>query len=161
LVCPVFILLAACSHQSAAGPPRIAVLRFENLTPDASLDWMGRAASEIISHELAGGKSTVLSGAALHANPLAQQRTLSAPGESAERTAAIAEGATRIVIGQISRAGNRLLLDVTERDPVAGKTVDNFTLASPDASDLYSLADAAARHCSPRITRRDRLRQAD
>src|ERR1019366_2771003 len=126
----------------AAGPVRIAVLRFENLTPDASLDWMGRAASEIISHELAGGKSAVLSSSALHGSPLAQDRTLSAPGESAERTAAIAEGATLIVIGQISRAGNHLVLDVTERDAVAGRTADNFTLASPDSSDLYSLADA-------------------
>ena len=146
------LIVAACSRHPAAGPVRIAVLRFENLTPDASLDWMGRAASEIISHELAGGKSAVLSSSALHGSPLAQDRTLSAPGESAERTAAIAEGATLIVIGQISRAGNHLVLDVTERDAVAGRTADNFTLASPDSSDLYSLADAVARRISPQIT---------
>ncbi len=148
----LFLLLAGCSRPQSAGPARIAVLRFENLTSDASLDWMGRAASEIVSHELAGGKIAVLSGAALHASPLAQQRAPGVPGESAERTAAIAGGATRIVIGQISRVGNRLMVDVTERDPANNKTVENFTLASPDANGLYSLADAVARHFSPQVT---------
>ena len=98
-LCSVFILLAACSHHQATGPVRIAVLRFENLTPDVSLDWMGRAASEIVTHELAGGKSAVISGAVLHNNPLARQRVLSAPGESTEKEAAIAEGATQVRIG--------------------------------------------------------------
>jgi len=113
---------------------------------------MGRAASEVIARELAGGKTTVISGAALHNNPLAQQRALSAPGESTERDAAIAEGATRVVIGEISRVGNRLLIDVSERDPASGATLDNFSLSSPDRNDLYSLADAAAHHISPQVT---------
>ena len=110
---------------------------------------MGRAASEVISREIAGGKSTVISASALHANPLAQQRALPAPGESSEYTAAIAEGATRIVVGQVSRVGSRLVLDVTERDPAAGTTVDYFSLTAPDSNDLYSLADAAARRINP------------
>ncbi len=142
-----FLLLTACSRQHPSVPARIAVLRFENLSSDVSLDWMGRAASEIVLHEIGGLSST-----ALHANPLAQDRALGLPGESAERTAAIAEGATRLVIGQISRAGNRLLLDVTERDPATGKTVDSFVLAARDANDVYSLADGVARHLSPKIT---------
>lgn len=144
-----FVILAGCSRHSASGPARIAVLRFENLTPDVSLDWMGRAASEIISLELSGGKSAVISPTAIHANPLAQQRPASTPGESAERSAAIAEGATRIVMGQISRVGNRLMVDVTERDPATGTTLDNFTLTPRDANDLYSLADGVAHRISP------------
>jgi tetratricopeptide (TPR) repeat protein len=145
------LALAACSHQPSAGPGRIAVLRFENLTSDVSLDWMGRAASEIIAREMSGGKDAVISASALHANPLAQQRALSAPGESAERDAGIAEGATRLVSGRISRVAGRLLLDVTQRDPATGTTVENFSLASPNAQDLYSLADAVARHLSPQV----------
>jgi tetratricopeptide (TPR) repeat protein len=129
----------------------MAVLRFENLTSDVSLDWMGRAASEIISRELAGGKTGAISPSALHANPLAQQRPLDAPGESAERSAAIAEGATRLLIGQISRAGNRLELDVTERDPATNKTVNHFVVGTPNINDLFSLADAAARQFSSQV----------
>jgi tetratricopeptide (TPR) repeat protein len=146
------LFLIGCTHQSAATPQRIAVLRFENLSSDPSLDWMGRAASEIISHEIGAGPTSVLTAAALHANPLAQLRPVSAPGESAERTAAIAEGATRIVIGQISRVGNRLLLDIAVNDPVTGKTVDSFTLASPNAGDVYGLSDAAARRLANPVT---------
>ncbi len=152
-VCLVLlVILCACSRQPAGSPARTAVLRFENLTPDVSLDWMGRAASEIISHELSGGKMAVISTSALHANSFAQQRPPGAPGESAERSAAIAEGATRILIGQISRVGNRLEMDVTERDTASNKTIDNFTIATPNAGELYSLADAAARHFSSHAT---------
>ncbi len=145
------LLLVSCSRQPAATASRIAVLRFENVAPDPSTDWMGRAASEIITREISTGQTTVISTLALHANPLAQFRPVSAPGESAEFSAAVADGATRIVLGQISRAGNRLMLDVTERDPASGKTLETFTLASPDSGNLYALADAAARRLSPQV----------
>jgi len=141
-----------CTRTAVTTPVRIAVLRFENLTPDKSLDWMGRAASEIIAREIGTGHSTVLSAPALHANALAQFRPLSAPGESGEREAAIAEGATRIVMGQISFGRNGLVLDVTERDPAASKTIRAFSLTSPDRTNLYAAADAAARRLAPQIT---------
>jgi tetratricopeptide (TPR) repeat protein len=112
---------------------------------------MGRAASEIIAHEISGGQ-TVISPGALHANPNAMFRPVGAPGESAERGAALAEGATRIVSGQISEVRNQLVLDVTERDPIAQKTIRSFTVSVPNAGDLYTVADAAARQLSSRIT---------
>ncbi len=146
------LTIVSCSRQETAGPPRIAVLRFENLSSDVSLDWMGRAASEIIASEIGGGKSAALSGQALRANPLAQSRPVSAPGESSERSAALAEGATRLVLGQLSRTGNRLILDVTERDAMTQKTVQAFTLATPNPNGLYTLADGAAHRLSPQVT---------
>jgi tetratricopeptide (TPR) repeat protein len=143
----------ACSRQTVpqAGKLRTAVLRFENLSGNPSLDWMGRAASEIIADEL-GGSDTVISSATLHANPIAQLRPISAPGESTEFNAAIAAGATRIVLGDLSISRNRLLLDVTVRDPKSGKTVDSFTLANNDPSNLFGIADAAAHRLSPQAT---------
>ena len=115
---------------------------------------MGRAASEIIAHEVGGGTTTVIPAGSLHANPLAQLRPVSAPGESAERDAALAEGATRIVMGRISFSRGRLTLDITERDAAAEKTIQSFTLASTSAGDgeFYALADAAARRLSPQVT---------
>ncbi len=138
------LILLGCGRQAAPTTQHFAVLRFENLTPDVSLNWMGRAASEIIAREIGG--------TGLHANPLAQFRPVSAPGESTEYSAAIAGGATRLVLGQISRVHNRLILDVTVRDPATGKTTSIFTLTAPNEGDLYGLADAAAHHLSTQIT---------
>src|SRR5262249_1879231 len=46
------IFLASCSHKP---PPveRLAILKLDNLTGDASLDWMTAAASAILANELA------------------------------------------------------------------------------------------------------------
>ena len=145
----LILLLSACSHPTSATPPRIAVLRFENLTSDVSLDWMGRAASEIVARELTAGKVNTIAPSSLHGNPLAQQRPLPAPGESAERSAAIAEGATRLVIGQISRVGNQLQLNITERDPLTNRNVEHFVASAPP-NNLYAAADAVARRLSPK-----------
>lgn len=145
------LLLAGCNTQSPSTSQRVAVLRFENLSADTSLDWIGRAATEIIAAELAAGTTAVLPAAALHASPFAQGRPISAPGESEERTAAIAEGATRLVIGNYSRVGGRLVLEITERDPISQKNLQSFTLTSTDASAIYPLADAAARRLTPAI----------
>src|ERR1043165_8576320 len=98
---PLVLILAACSQKTTPVPTRIAVLRFENLTSDVSLDWMGRAASEIIAREIGSGKSTVIPAAALHAHTLAQFHPVSAPGASSERDAAVAEGATRLITGNV------------------------------------------------------------
>ncbi|HEY3835596.1 MAG TPA: tetratricopeptide repeat protein [Bryobacteraceae bacterium] len=150
LVCFLSLILAGCSRQSASTTARIAVLRFENLTPDVSLDWMGRAASEIIAQEIGAGDSVITPGA-LHANPTALYRPLLAPGESAERSAALAEGATRIVSGQISQVRGHLVVDVTERDPATQKTIRTFTVTSTGMDDLYGVADQAARQISSRL----------
>ena len=114
---------------------------------------MGRAVSEMIAREIGGHSTDVITASALHANALAQARPITAPGESAEREAAIADGATRIVMGQISLSRNQLMLDITERDAAAGTNIESFTLTSVRfAGAFYALADAAARKLSPRVT---------
>jgi tetratricopeptide (TPR) repeat protein len=110
----------ACNRPIVSG--RIAVLRFENLTPDASLDWMGRAASAIVSSEI------------------------SAPGPAEG-----SEGATILVLGQLTRTGNRLTLDITKRDAIRQRNTESFSVSTADPNGLYALADAAARRLSPRI----------
>ncbi len=48
--------LAACSHSNReeSGVPRVAVLPFENLTPDAGMDWLSRATAAAIVYDLTG-----------------------------------------------------------------------------------------------------------
>jgi tetratricopeptide (TPR) repeat protein len=117
---------------------------------------MGRAASEIISHEIgqrSGSDSQVwvIPVKALRANPLSQFRPVSAPGQSIEATAAVAEGATRLVMGQLSIVRDRLVLDVTERDPMTGKTAELFTVTAPTSGDLYTVADAVAHRLASKV----------
>lgn len=90
--------------------------------------------------------------AALDTNPLAQSRPPAAPGLSSEFSAAETDGATRIIMGQLSLVHDRLTLAITERDPATRKTVRAFTLNSTNPASLYALADAAARQLSPQVT---------
>ena len=87
------VLFTGCSRQPAGEPTpeRIAILRLENLSGDASLAGQGRALSEIISAELAGaGKPRVISSASLHAfDRVLGVRPVSAPGISAESNQAL------------------------------------------------------------------------
>ncbi|HEY6344485.1 MAG TPA: hypothetical protein VIY49_23580 [Bryobacteraceae bacterium] len=48
------MLAGSCSRQPAAQAQRIAVVRFENLTGDASLDWISNAAAAILASEWRG-----------------------------------------------------------------------------------------------------------
>jgi len=60
--CRAAVALAAClaalsvATGSDGGPERIAILRFENLSSDTSLDWMGRAFFGS-DHTRVGGRS--------------------------------------------------------------------------------------------------------
>jgi tetratricopeptide (TPR) repeat protein len=144
--------LAAC-HRQPARPAleRIAILRFENLGADPSDDWMGRAFSEIIASELNGapGLYAIPSGrwhaieAGLGARPAA------APGISAERTAALAAGATRIAYGEYAVRGGELAARLTVEDALTGK-MTALTPVSAPAADVVPAASALARQISPR-----------
>ena len=50
----IAVRVLAVSGGREPGIQRLAILRFENLTPDPATDWMGRAFSEVITAELAG-----------------------------------------------------------------------------------------------------------
>ena len=112
--------LPSCTRQPAAGPSpeRLAVLRLENLSGDASLGWTGRALSEIIAAELSGaGKPRVISSTNLHAfDRVLGVRPVSAPGISAESNQALAAGATQIAYGEYTVRNGRLEVRVTIED---------------------------------------------
>src|ERR1700722_11386540 len=105
--------------------PRVAVLRFENLSGDPALDWMGRGFSEIISGELAGSPQRyVVQWRALHSLDAALgKRPPTAPGISAERTLAMAAGADEILYGDFSVLRGMLRATVTQEDTTTRKTV--------------------------------------
>ena len=79
------LALASCARQPAASKvDRIAVLRFENLSADNSLSWVGRALSEVVTAQLASVPGTqILSSQRLHSyDRLLGPRPIAAPGRA-------------------------------------------------------------------------------
>lgn len=145
--------LISCQRQPAASPAgRIAILRFENLSPDASLAWMGRAFSEVVATELGGegGSQQVLTSLRLHSyDRLLGVRPVSAPGISSERTEALLAGATRIVYGEYTVRKGKLEARVTIEDPRGQHMVRTFAVSAP-AGDVLGAAAQIAREIEPK-----------
>jgi tetratricopeptide (TPR) repeat protein len=124
------------------------VLRFENLSGDPSLEWVGRAVSESLPVSLSG----VLDGPVLESDALGRlaatlgPRPAAAPGESAERSEAMAAGANRTISGYIERIGGKIRISATEEDLSTNKSVR--TITGSGTSALAAIQDLA-RQFSP------------
>ena len=152
---------------------RIAVLRFENLggdaphdsTPDSTYDsandsthdltndWMGRAFSEIVTSELRGAPELyAIPAVRVHAVGAAMgPRPVTVPGISAERTAALAAGATKIVFGQYTVRGEKLEARMTVEDEIAGTMTALDPVTGPP-SGIVSVASGLARQISAHVS---------
>lgn len=141
LLCVLLAAELACQKKVAGPPPRYAVLRFENLSGDPSLDWVGRAASEMLPISLDGALAGELAGPVLPAVALSrlQQslgiRPVSAPGISSERQLAVIAGATRLIYGYIERSRGLIRITASIEDLSSGKS-----LKTADALDSSPLA---------------------
>ena len=145
--------MAACSRQPARpAVERIAILRFENLGEDSSVDWMGRAFPEIIGGELVGMADLyAIPSARLHSLDGAMgPRAVAAPGISGERSLALAAGANRIGYGEYRVRNGKLEARLTIEDPAIRKVVSSIA-ASGAAGDIIAVASSLEQHISGRI----------
>jgi tetratricopeptide (TPR) repeat protein len=150
----IVILSGACGRPPAGTPlQRLAVLRFENLSGDASADWIGRALSEVVSGSLvnAPGLLVVPSGRLHSLNTAFGVRPISAPGISSERTLALAAGATRIAYGQFAFVNGRLETRLTVEDPQSSRMVQVVS-ASSATGDVIETGTELARGLSSQST---------
>jgi tetratricopeptide (TPR) repeat protein len=141
------VLLTGCIRQPVnPSPERLAVLRLENLSGDTSLDWVGRAMSEIIAGELSGGgKPQVLSSASFHSlDRVLGVRPISAPGISAESSQALAAGATLLAYGEYTVRNGKLEVRLTLEDARTMKATKVIDVSTP-AGDVLGAATALAR----------------
>ena len=148
----LLLLLAACTRQPPAPRvERIAILRFENLGAGVSGDWMGRAFSEVITAELAGAPGIyAMPSTRMHAlDRVLGPRPISLPGISAERSLALASGATRLGYGEYSVRGGRLSARLTIEDLRTGKMTQ--VVAAAAAGDVLAVASELARRISSRV----------
>lgn len=136
----------SCSRNEKPSVERLAILRFENLTGDEALNWMGAAASEVMVAELAGSRTlSVISSDTLRGvNRALGARPASAPGISTERTAALAAGATAMLYGSVSRIGGKLRLDAAVYDLAREKIEHSLTARETSPASIISLAGSLA-----------------
>ena len=123
LVC---LLLAGCSKPRESAVERLAVLPFENLTADPSLNWMGRAASEIVIAQISGSPGT-------HPLHIARLRD------------AAAMRATAILHGYITVVGGQLRLAAWLEDRGRTKIRETAVARGRFADGVQPLADSIAR----------------
>jgi Flp pilus assembly protein TadD len=145
----LFLLTIGCARRPAdPAVEKMAVLRFENLGSDFSADWMGRAFAEVLSAELSEAPDlNLIPPTRLHSYSAAWgARPASVPGVSAERSLALAAGATRIVYGNYDADGGRVRVHLTIEDPRTGRMQRVLSATAPD---LYSAASTLANRISP------------
>jgi Flp pilus assembly protein TadD len=147
----LIFLFAACSRQPPAAPvQRIAILRFENLSADSSVDWMGRAFAEILADELDGapGIYAIPSNRLQSAESVLGPRPVSAPGISARREEAFASGANLLGYGDYWLRGGAVEARLTIEDPRTGR-MTRVLSTSAAAGDVIQAASALAHQFTP------------
>ncbi len=144
-------LSTSCIRQPAGAAPaeRLAILRLENLSPDAAVSWQGRALSEVISTALAAaGTPRVISSAGIHAmDRLLGVRAFTAPGISAESSQAIAAGATQFAYGDYTVRNGKLEVRLTLENARTMKIIRVIQVSVP-AGDVLGAGAALAREIS-------------
>ncbi len=147
--------LVSCQKKTSGPSPRYAIVRFENLSGDASLEWTGRAASEYLAYSLAHA----LDGSVLNSDALARRgaglgvEPSRAPGISAQRTDALVAGASRLISGTLEKVANRIRLTATDEDLVTHKTVRIVTaVAAEPVQAMAQLAHEIAPASAPYLT---------
>ena len=122
--------LAACGRRETRVVERLAVIPFENLSGDVSLDWMGRAAAAAVVYDLAGAPS------------LYAQSVESVSGVDSIRS-------TRVVEGYFVVRNGRLEIRAALLDLHKTSTVASFALAGSSGDGPVPLVNQLSKRLSP------------
>jgi tetratricopeptide (TPR) repeat protein len=120
------LITASCARAPQPGIVRIAILPFENLTGDPSLDWISTAAPNILAEQLVGARNLV----PMHAPTIAD---------------GYLAGANRFVHAYFTQVRGKLQFLIDVEDSARHKTVAAQTLSG----DLLSVMNAAAHDLDP------------
>jgi tetratricopeptide (TPR) repeat protein len=119
-------MMAGCSRQPTPVVERLAVVPFENLTGDASLDWVGPVLAEAVAEQLTGS-------AAIQPNTFTRLSD-----------ATVARG-TVALRGYFILASGRLRLVASREKLSDGKVIATDTLEGAVPDGVLGIADAMAR----------------
>jgi TolB-like protein len=122
----------------AAGKRTVAVLEFENITGDPSLDWMKRGVAELLSAALVQSPALDV----FDAQRLGDLAATARPGsEAASPTHAFLarHGIRRAIAGSIMRSSRDLRIQGRIVDTQDGRTVHSYAVEGPADSGLFHL----------------------
>ncbi len=117
-----------CGRGSQPATDRMAVLPFENLTPDGNLNWMERGAAQVLADEISAAPRT--------------QVTV-----VLDRNQAAAQGVKRFVSGYYSMVKGKLRLNAWITEGPSGSIT---RVASAEGSGVIAVADRVARQIEPK-----------
>ncbi len=130
-------------RHGSSGP--IAVIGIENLSQDASLDWMDRGVSELLTTGLAQNEKLDVISTERVRNLIGRRVKDDARLPPAQvREVAAASGAATFVSGAVLKVGTRLRLDVKVQDTASGKVLFAHRVEGEDAQALFRMADESA-----------------
>ncbi len=126
-------MAASCTRPAATPVDRVALLRFENLAADPSLDWIATAAPGMLVAELIGGSHTL---------PLRVETVRDA----------YLDNATRMVHGYFDKRAGKLHFEIAVEDPERRKMMSTASAEGEPLAAMNSMAQTIANHSErPRV----------
>jgi hypothetical protein len=150
------VALGGCGSKQPEAPPKYAVLRFENLTPDKKLDWAGRAMSEVLTKSV----SAIPLPAIYQAQQPSIHRPAAAPGISTEISGARLAGATRLISGYYEEVQGKLLFTAMVEDTGTRKTIKSVSVAGNVLPAAAAIAKELTGAAKPYSTQNEAALQA-
>jgi TolB-like protein/tetratricopeptide (TPR) repeat protein len=114
----------------------VAVLDFENLSGDPTLDWMGRALGELLGSALQRSEDLDV----YDAQRLAELMGVPTPAGGARLAALERHGIGRAVTGSVLRSGKRVRIEARVIEVATGRVLHTDTAEGDAGDDLFHLA---------------------
>ena len=135
---------AGGKSPAAESTNSVAVLEFENLTGDPSLDWMKRGVPELVGAALIQSPALDIFDAQRLGDLIANARTTPnaaapEPGASPTYTFLASHGIRRAIVGSILRAGPDLRIQGRLVETDGGRLVHSYAVQGPADSGMFHL----------------------
>jgi eukaryotic-like serine/threonine-protein kinase len=139
-------------NAGPAPPKAIAVIEIENLSQDASLNWLGNGVVDLLSTDLAQAKNLdVISTERIRGLITGKVKSgESLPPEQAQRVAKEA-GADMFVSGGLLKIGQGFRLDLRVQDTGTGKVLLADKMEGDNPQAIFSMIDKATAHIASEL----------
>ncbi len=141
----LFLLLPSkkAAISPAGGKPKLAVLRFRNMTGDPKMDIWREGLPNLLIYDLSQSSALDVVGEDRMRSCLTRKNLLQAESYTAENLAEVASdtGATHVVSGSLTKAGEELRLDVSIQDMKTNSTLGSEEVKGTGEQSLFAMID--------------------
>jgi len=157
------LYLGGPGQGAGDGRSSLAVFYFDNLTGEASLDWLRSGLTDMLVTNLSQSPALrVLSTSRLY-QLLEEQGGLDAPATSARMVAAVARRAEAgtALVGSFVRAGSQIRIQAQLQDPASGEVLASEHVEGDAEEGLFQLVDELTHRIRNRLELKALARGAD